>query len=351
MTDSMKKGDLALVTGVSGYLASWLAKDLLARGLRVRGTIRSLNDAEKVGVLNRLLPGIELCAADLRSSAGWNEAVAGARWVFHVASPQAVPSETDRTGGAVEGTEHLLRAAFASPSVQKIVVTSSEAAVAYGHPRTKQYFTEDDWTVLDGPTGGIDYMRSKTLAERRAWALAADLGVNPRNVPVSTINPSFIAGPSLVPWGRYSLETLRGIAEGRTRILPDLESRVVDVRDCARMHVAVMNDPSSNGHRHLCFAAQARMSDFAGFIRGEYAELGFSPEPCILSARSARLLSMVSRDVAGMYSRIGASSVYETKYPTVYRYEHTDLAAILRDSMESMLAHGWLKPVAEAHAA
>src|SRR5581483_1963989 len=86
---SMNRGDLCLITGVSGYLASWIAKHLIDAGFRVRGTVRSLADADKVAAMRALLPGVELAEADLRSADGWKEAVAGSQWVFHVASPQA----------------------------------------------------------------------------------------------------------------------------------------------------------------------------------------------------------------------------------------------------------------------
>src|SRR5262245_12697218 len=99
----MNKGDLALVTGVSGYLASWLAKQLLAQGYRVRGTLRNFDDAARIATLRSLLPGVELVAADLRREQGWSSAIDEARWIFHVASPQAVPSERDRTSGAISG--------------------------------------------------------------------------------------------------------------------------------------------------------------------------------------------------------------------------------------------------------
>ena len=134
----------------------------------MRGSVRSLDDDSRIATLRHLLPGIELVAADLRHEAGWEEALAGSQWVFHVARPQAVKSERDRTGGAISGTKYLLAAAFAQASVRKIVVTSSEAAIAYGHPRSKLRFDESDWTHLDAVGKAADYFRSKTLAERPA---------------------------------------------------------------------------------------------------------------------------------------------------------------------------------------
>ncbi len=344
MNGMMEKGDLCLVTGVSGYLGSWLANQLLEQGSRVRGTVRSLRDDDKVAAVRALLPGVELAAADLRSPDGWRDAVAGVRWVFHVASPQAVPSEKDRTSGAIEGTEYLMRAALASESVEKIVLTSSEAAIAYGFPRSKQRFTEDDWTVLDGAAGKNDYFRSKTLAEKLAWDLAADPEVNPRQVPLSVINPSFIAGPSLVPWGRFSLDSLRSMATGRIPALPDMVNHVIDVRDCAAMHIALMNDPTTNGQRHFAFAVTGKMTDMTDAIRKNYGHLGFSPKSRVIPTWLLGIVSLFSSQVGSLYSKLGQPNFYAPKRPDLYRYRYTDIEEIITASMDSMLDHGWLKP-------
>lgn len=344
MSRSMQSGDLCLVTGVSGYLASWIAKQLLDQGFRVRGTVRNSNDKSTLKVLHSLLPGVSLVAADLRSPVGWATAVDGVQWVFHVASPQAVPSERDRTGGAVAGTQHLLKAALASQSVEKIVLTSSEAAIAYGHPRSKQHFTEDDWTVLDGAAGKNDYFRSKTLAERLAWDTVSDLSANPRNIPLAVINPSFIAGPSLVPWGRFSLDLIKNVAEGRIPGVPDMVSYTVDVRDCAAMHIEVMGDPKTNGHRHFSFGTVSKMARIAHVIRDRYAGKGFAPRARVIPTWLLGLLSLFSNQVGSIYSKLDQPNVYQTKWPDAYRYQYRDFDQIIVDSMDSMLAHGWIKP-------
>ncbi len=340
----MENGDLCLVTGASGYIASWIAKDLLDQGFRVRGTVRSLSDTDKVTTLRMLLPEVELVAADLRSPDGWAEAVAGVKWVFHVASPQAVPSEKDRTGGAVRGTEHLLKAALKSLTVMKVVLTSSEAAVAYGFPPSKQFFTEDDWTVLDGPAGKSDYFRSKTLAERLAWDMIANPSLNPRGVRLSTINPGFVAGPSLVPWGRFSLKMVQDMATGKMAALPDMVTHVVDVRDCAAMHIAVMNDPATDGHRHLSFGMVGKMTAITDIIRKNFSDKGFSPRPKVAPTWMLGVVRFVSPQVGSIYSKLSQPNVYKTKWPGVYNYGHTDLEETINASMASMIAHGWLKP-------
>jgi nucleoside-diphosphate-sugar epimerase len=189
----MQKGDLVLITSISGYLASWIAKQLLEEGYHVRGTVRSIKNSEQQKKLTEILPGAEYVEADLRSEAGWEAAVKDVKWVFHVASPQAVAKEKDRTGGALSGTGYIMNAALKSNSVQKIVVTSSEAAIAYAHPSSQVHFSEDDWTMTRKKSA--DYFKSKTLAERLFWDLAKDGTLNTRNVAVSTVNPGLILDP------------------------------------------------------------------------------------------------------------------------------------------------------------
>jgi nucleoside-diphosphate-sugar epimerase len=341
---NMRVGDLCLVTGVSGFLASWISNELLERGFRVRGTVRSLADASRTRILKATLPGVELVAADLRSPEGWTEALRDCRWIFHVASPQASKSEKDRTGGAVAGTQYLMQAALESQLSAKVVLTSSEAAIAYGYPKSKQQFTEDDWTVLEGPVGRNDYFRSKTLSERLAWRLARDPVVNRRQVALATINPGFIAGPSLVPWARFSFDFLKNIAEGRVPFIPDLVTHLVDVRDCARMHIAVMNNDRANGHRHFSFATTGKLVEVAQAIRESYADIGIAPGTRVMPPALAWVLRFVSSDIASIYNKLGTPNHYVTRWPDVYQYVHTDLKAIVKSSMESMLERRWIEP-------
>ncbi len=340
----MQVGDRCFVSGVSGYLGSWIARELLIAGFRVRGSIRTLGDDHRVSVLKRLLPGIDLVAADLRHPKGWSEAVNSCEWVFHVASPQAVKSERERTAGALDGTRYLLQAVAADPTVRKVVVTSSEAAIAYGHPRHKRSFSEDDWTDIKGLGPRADYHRSKTLAERLAWDWAADARMNPRRIPVSAVNPALILGPSLVPWSRFSLQLLGDMAKGKMPLLLDMKVRVVDVRDCARMHIALMRNDDHNGRRHLCMALSTTLADIAKSVARTYRPSDADAPIRLIPSWLARALAPMSGDLSSVRSHIGNDIDYTTRYPDVYRYEYTDLDEVIQASIDSMLKHGWLRP-------
>ena len=94
-----------LVTGASGYIAMHVIDQLLKEGHFVRGTIRSLNDKEKVDAIKKLGP-VELVEASLEDAESWKKAVKGIDVVLHVASPVnigKVLGETDTIKQAVDG--------------------------------------------------------------------------------------------------------------------------------------------------------------------------------------------------------------------------------------------------------
>jgi nucleoside-diphosphate-sugar epimerase len=136
-----------LVTGASGYIAGFIIKALVADGWAVRGTIRNLARAGEVRATLGL-PDLELVACDLMSDAGWAEAMDGIAFVQHIASPipAVEPKDPDELiVPAREGALRALRFAHAA-GVKRVVMTSSMAAIAYGHGERGTPFTEGDWS-------------------------------------------------------------------------------------------------------------------------------------------------------------------------------------------------------------
>lgn len=243
--------DLVVVTGISGFLGGHVALQLLNAGYRVRGSVRHLDKAEKVkATLEKAgadLSRLEFVALDLLDDKGWDEAMQGARYLQHVASPFVVSQPKDPDvliKPAVEGTSRALNAALKA-EVERMVVTSSMAAIMYGHGDLRTApFTDRDWTDENGAVS--PYVTSKTRAERTAWQIVEDAG---RGNDLATINPSAIFGPLLDDdpgtSGEIVVRTLRGDLPAAPRIfLPS-----VDVRDVAEAHVKAMMTPAAGGHR------------------------------------------------------------------------------------------------------
>ncbi|TPE58690.1 NAD-dependent epimerase/dehydratase family protein [Sandaracinobacter neustonicus] len=239
-----------LVTGASGYIAGFTIRQLLAEGWQVRGSIRNLARADEVratlGVSAAELP---LVAVDLLSDSGWAEAAAGCTHLLHIASPvlAGVPThEDDLIRPAREGALRALAAAKAA-GVGRVVLTSSVAAITYGHGKTDKLYTEADWTDLASPTTGA-YAKSKTIAERAArdWMAANGAGME-----FATINPGMVLGPVLGPDFSASLEVVKRLIDGSMPGLPHVGFSIVDVREVADAHVKALTVPGIDGERFI----------------------------------------------------------------------------------------------------
>lgn len=249
-------GETILVTGGSGFLATRCIAQALEAGYRVRTSVRTLE--REAGVRRDLkAAGIEagdalrFVAADLTSDDGWPEAVAGCDYVLHVASPFfPVPpeNEDELIVPAREGTLRVLRAAR-DAGVRRTVVTSSFAAIGYGHPDTDRPFTEEDWTDAEG--GIAPYIKSKALAERAAWDFMAREG---GAMELSVVNPVGIFGPVLGPDLSGSISLIKALMDGDMPGTPRMYFAVVDVRDTADLHLRAMTSPDAAGRRFLAAA-------------------------------------------------------------------------------------------------
>lgn len=244
-----------LVTGGSGFIGSHCILQLLAAGHRVRATLRSLQREDDVrGMLKNAGAGadgrLSFAAADLRTDAGWPDAVAGCEYVLHVASPfpGKVPAHEDELiVPAREGTLRVLRAAR-DAGVKRVVLTSSFAAIGYGHAARQAPFDETDWT---DPTGKASaYVKSKTLAERAAWDFMAREG----GLELTVVNPVLVLGPILGPDFSTSIILLQRLMNGTMPACPRLYFGVVDVRDVADLHLRAMTHPAARGERFLALA-------------------------------------------------------------------------------------------------
>ena len=214
-----------MVTGVSGFLGSAVARAFTEAGYPVRGVARATSDRANLDGF----PG-ELAEADLRDAAAVRRAVAGAGAVTHVAADYRLwardPEEIVRNN---EATTRTVMEAALDEGVERVVYTSSVA------------------TLLPDPAGAADethaatpeavvgaYKRSKVVAERLVEAM-----VRERGLPAVIVNPSTPIGPRDVkptPTGRIIVEA----ASGRMPAFVDSGLNLVHVDDVARGHVLAL---------------------------------------------------------------------------------------------------------------
>jgi dihydroflavonol-4-reductase len=265
-----------LVTGGSGFIGCHCILKLLAAGYEVRATIRNLGreaDARAMLKTAAVEPANRLAfvAADLESDAGWAAAAEGCEYVLHVASPFPAgrPSHEDELiVPAREGTLRVLRASV-SKGVRRVVLTSSFAAIGYGHPQRTTPFDEKDWTT---PFDVSAYAKSKTLAERAAWDF---VGEQAGRLELSVVNPVAVFGPVLGPDYSTSIQLVKRMLEGSMPGNPKLYFGVVDVRDVADLHLLAMTHPAAKGERFLAVAGEfMSLQDIAAVLKSRMGAVG-----------------------------------------------------------------------------
>lgn len=275
-----------LVTGATGYIAGVLIKQLLEAGVTVHATVRDASQTNRFqyiqDVADKTNGKILFFSADLLKEDSFEEAMQGCSIVFHTASPFINVVEDpirDLIDPAVKGTANVLNTATKTPSVTKVVFTSSSSAVSGnagdGYKKAivgnSPFLTEENWnrtsTLAHSP-----YSYSKTLAEMKAWTIAG----SQTQWKMVSINPVLVLGPGL----KYHDEstshkvmlTLAGnvnnaqVSTGASTF----GMGVVDVRDVAQAHIRAAYSATSSG-RYLCVGRNSSFDEMAAALRTKYS--------------------------------------------------------------------------------
>jgi dihydroflavonol-4-reductase len=247
----MSEADSALVTGASGFVGSAVAKQLAESGFRVRGLVRPSSPRTHLAGF-----GIEFVQGDINDAGSLARAVAGMRFVFHVAADYRLwarfPSEITRTN--VEGTRKVMLEAHRA-RVERVVYTSSVATLAVNHHGAPS----DEASPLEEEDAISTYKRSKVAAERLVEAMVVE-----RNLPAVIVNPSAPIGPRDVrptPTGRIIIEA----ASGRMPGFVDTGLNLVHVDDVAAGHLAALRR-GRIGERYILGGQDVMLADMLAEI-------------------------------------------------------------------------------------
>ena len=259
----MRDQPTVLVTGAAGYVGSHVVNRLLGRGYAVRAAVRS--ERRLQAVMDTVASAgldphdVDFAVVDLAADDGWPAAVAGTRYVMHIASPFPAESPDDDDDiiiPAHQGTLRVLRHAR-DGGCEKVVFTSSFAAVGYSSKGSEQW-SEDDWT--DPDDDNTAYVRSKAIAERAAWDFVIREGGSLR---LTTLVPVGIFGPTLGPHLSTSVRFIQSMLTGQLEHLVPQYFGVVDVRDVATAHLQAMTNDNASDERFL-LAADGPPQSFHG---------------------------------------------------------------------------------------
>lgn len=268
-----------LVTGATGYVAGRVVERLLQEGLTVHATVRDPSKTDRLAYLQALAdanPGeLKFFKADLLAQGSFAEAMQGCSTVFHIASPFISGADNPQktlVEPAQLGTRNVLEQANATDSVQRVVVTSSCAAI-YGDNIDLQstpngVFTEEVWNTSSSLEHNA-YSYSKTVAEKEAWSIAEAQD----RWRLVVVNPCMVMGPGVrVHKGSESFNLVKQLGDGTLATgAPDLGIGVVDVRDLAEAHLRAAFLPDAKG-RHIIAGHNTSLPEMAKPLIDEYGK-------------------------------------------------------------------------------
>lgn len=360
---SPKDGPVA-VTGCSGFTGGHMVRELVINGYSVRACIRdasSWRGQDCVDYLKRL-PNVEIIdGCDLFTAGSYDAAFKGATGVFHVAAVLGNSADgksqplgsgdvsQDVYDGGIKGTENVIDSINASGTVQRMVYTSSMAAVsgAKGATVPKGYeWTETDWSsdevdpkVWEHPRNS--YAKSKVDTEHLINKAADDSGT----WDAITMNPAMICGPILfkAQVGQW-IEQIGRLAAGLEQSWPskyDMYYNIIDVRDLVKAHRLaaeshIDHKATHGGNRYVMHGSGGRSALRLGTDVADIIQAGFPSfklgEPATITSKGEpiTIASNVLNDCKKARSVLGA---------TIRPVEDT-----IRDVVESSLELGVISP-------
>ncbi|EXJ89397.1 hypothetical protein A1O3_02464 [Capronia epimyces CBS 606.96] len=301
---------LMLVTGANGYIGSTIVDELLQQGFNVRGTVRNSKLWLDALFTSKYGPDRfeSVIVPDLGVQADFEKVLDGVWGVLHVASDLTLNPDPDKViKGTIAHTLAALQAAANVSSVKSFVLTSSSTAALIPIPDKEGIvIDEDTWNDAavaaawskDTPAEDLPYAiygASKTEGERALWKFVRE---NKPSFAVNTVLPAANYGAILSP-------EIPGSTMGWVRRLLDGDSNVftftpaqwfVNVRDCARLHVAALLDPSIVSRRIFAFAEPVNWTDAVKILRELRPDNKKIPDPPINEGRD--LSEILPRDKA-----------------------------------------------------
>jgi len=316
--------ELVLVTGASGYIGSHVVGACLAKGYRVRGTVRKL-DSNSAKTIKQMFPFVELAPANLTDDAGWKEALKDVTCVLHVASPYLHnASAQEFKDAAMGGAMRVLKFARAQPTVKRFALVSSVKAVRFtalasdpttADPTITQYGAKD-FSSEEVLFNAKDYYAwSKTISEKAAWIYISE---NRPDFDFCTVNPGAVWGPILAPWQAKGTSSgiIRKCLMGDLWYMPQMMEGMVDVRDVADVLCSCADKTKKiDGERFIVSGETCFMNDYYRDALQWFKKVGYNDLVWMTMPTFVISIIRICKPslLKAWYPYLGCPFTYETK--------------------------------------
>ncbi|XP_073147559.1 tetraketide alpha-pyrone reductase 2-like isoform X1 [Henckelia pumila] len=261
------------VTGGTGFIAAHLIKSLLGKGHTVVTTARNPENVDQISYLwdlNGSKERLHIVKADLLAEGSFDEAVAGVDGVFHTASPVLVAYDANVKENLIDpcirGTLNVLDSCKKTCSVKRVILTSSCSSIRYRYDvSTVSSLNESHWSDSEYcQRYNMWYAYAKTIAEKEAWKMAEESGID-----LVVVNPSFVVGPLLAPQPTSTLVIILSIVKGLIEEYPNTTVGFVHIEDVVNAHILAMEESKASG-RLICSSSVAHWSEIIDILRSRY---------------------------------------------------------------------------------
>ncbi|WP_299465454.1 aldehyde reductase [uncultured Microscilla sp.] len=344
-----KSNTKVLVTGITGFIGSHIAIQLLNEGYQVRGSLRNTQRIasikEVIAQYTSHIDNLSFVEAELTQAQSWDAATQGVDYVQHVASPlsASLPKHEDELiVPAKEGAENVLQAAIKN-GVKRVVMTSSVAAIGYGNMKgnTTKAYTEAHWTDIQDRKDTTPYIRSKTIAEKAAWQV---MEANDTTMELVTIQPVAVMGPVLEKDYGTSAELVKKLLDGDFPGAPKFGFSVVDVRDVADLQIKAMEQPEAAGQRFICNAGFHWVSEIAEIMREKYPQYKKRMPKFSLPNFAVRLFGMFDPATRSVMNELGKKRVFDnSKAINMLDWQPRNTQEALLATADSLIEQGLIK--------
>lgn len=333
--------ETVLVTGGTGFIASWCIVELLKRGFAVRTTVRSLTrePAVRAAISAAIDPGDRLTfvVADLTADAGWDAAVAGCDYVLHVASPLGWDNPKDPDALIVPARDGALRVlqAATQAGVKRVILTSACAAAS--PPMASEDGITDETLWTDPEDRQLNaYQKSKTLAERTAWQFMKDYH---GPTTLATILPGAVFGPVLSAEHLGSVQVIARLLQGRLPGNPRLGFEVVDVRDLVDAHLRAMTSTQAAGQRFIAAGEFMWLTDISKTLRAKLGKSASKIPTRTLPDFVIQFFSLFDPSLRAMTPRLGRKHRHTSaKAQQLLGWQQRPAIATIIDCAKSLIA-------------
>lgn len=286
------RGSLVFVTGISGLIGSHVADHLLRAGYRVRGAVRSEQEAYMMHDIykGRHPKAAELfetvIIADMKLPGAFTGHLAGCEGVAHVASDLSFsPDPNVVITGCVSGIKSLLNEAKSTPSIKRFVYTSSSNAATRPLVGESRHVDSSSWNddILEEawapPPYESDrayavYAASKVACERAAWSFVRN---QKPHFTFNTVLPNYTSGivlqPLSIPGAGSTARWVQDVydhpfeEEFVSKLRDDSPAWQVEVEDVAKLHLAALCFDDVTDERLFGFAHKFNYNSFLKVFR------------------------------------------------------------------------------------